>query len=175
MIRSVVQTIVMVVLLLAAMPANAQTNYHDPSTWLLGEISMDMLIKEPHMQWFNQGFDEYSPSQSDLGALLSLSKEDITITIVMGTWCPDSRREVPRFMKLMAAWGFPQEKIRFVGVDSQKKAPLGNYEELGILKVPTFIIFRNKNEVGRIIEYPETSLERDLVIILTRDVNNDKE
>ena len=38
---------------------------------------------------------------------------------------------------------------------------------LGIQRVPTFIIYKNNIESGRIIETPKTSLEQDLVNILT--------
>ena len=85
----------------------------------------------------------------------------------MGTWCPDSRREVPRFMKILDLWKFPGEKVTFIGVDNAKLAPVGGYDKLEIERVPTFIIFRNKVETGRIIENPVTSLEQDMLNILT--------
>ena len=40
------------------------------------------------------------------------------------------------------------------------------FESLNIERVPTFIIYRNKNELGRIVEYPETSLEKDMLDIM---------
>ncbi|MCB1223379.1 MAG: hypothetical protein KDK21_05555, partial [Mesotoga sp.] len=91
---------------------------------------------------------------------------DLTITIVLGTWCSDSRREVPRFMKIIDLWGFPREKIRFIGVDINKIAPLEEYSGLDIERVPTFIFFEKKIEKGRIIEVPVTSLEQDTENIL---------
>jgi thiol-disulfide isomerase/thioredoxin len=92
--------------------------------------------------------------------------DDLTITIVLGTWCSDSRREVPRFMKIIDLWGFPREKIRFIGVDINKIAPLEEYSGLDIERVPTFIFFEKKIEKGRIIEVPVTSLEQDTENIL---------
>jgi hypothetical protein len=56
-------------------------------------------------------------------------------------------------------------------VDDAKKSPVGEYEGLGIQRVPTFIFYKNNIEAGRIIENPATSLEQDIVNILTR---NDK-
>ena len=54
----------------------------------------------------------------------------------------------------------------------QKLSPVGEYNKLDIQSVPTFIIFKNNIEAGRIIENPVTSLEQDLVNILTRKNNN---
>ena len=92
-----------------------------------------------------------------------------TIKIVMGTWCPDSRREVPRFMRILNAIDFPVDRVQFIGVDNAKKSPVENYESLDIIRVPTFIIYKNNIEKGRIIENPTTSLEQDMVNILTRN------
>ena len=94
---------------------------------------------------------------------------DITIKIVMGTWCPDSRREVPRFMRILDVWQFPASKVTFIGVDDAKLSPVGEYDKLDIQRVPTFIIYKNNIEAGRIIENPKTSLEQDMVNILTRN------
>ena len=85
----------------------------------------------------------------------------------MGSWCPDSRREVPRFMRILHVWQFPLENVTFIGVDNAKLSPVGEYDKLDIQRVPTFIIYRNNLEAGRIIENPSTSLEQDLVNILT--------
>ena len=90
----------------------------------------------------------------------------------MGTWCPDSRREVPRFMRILDVWKFHLTKVTFIGVDNAKLSPVGEYEKLKIQRVPTFIIYKNNIEAGRIIENPVTSLEQDMVNILTVMNNN---
>jgi len=57
--------------------------------------------------------------------------------------------------------------MTFVGVDISKLAPVGGYDTLNIERVPTFIFLKNKVEAGRIIETPVTSLEQDMLNILT--------
>jgi thiol-disulfide isomerase/thioredoxin len=101
--------------------------------------------------------------------LLEINKDELTIQIVMGTWCPDSRREVPRFMQILDRWKFPAAKVTFIGVDNAKLSPVGDFDKLDIQRVPTFIILKNKVEAGRIIENPVTSLEQDMLNILTRN------
>ncbi len=109
------------------------------------------------------------PDQEAIGKIMEVNKEDLSIQIVLGTWCPDSRREVPRFMKIIDLIDFPSAKITFIGVDNSKQAPVGEYDKLEIERVPTFIFLRNKVEAGRIIENPVTSLEQDMLDILTRN------
>jgi thiol-disulfide isomerase/thioredoxin len=147
----------------------AITDFSEQSTWLLGYFTRDRLNKTPHCEWYLKGYDEYQPESAVIKNLLQIRPDNLTVKIVLGTWCPDSRREVPRFMKIIDLWKFPVEKITFIGVDNAKVSPVGEYNSLDIQRVPTFIFYKNNIESGRIIENPVTSLEQDIVNILTRE------
>ncbi len=142
-------------------------DFRDATTWLLGDINPAMFLNQPHSEWYLSGYRDYHPDQAFIAELMGHETDDLTITIVLGTWCPDSRREVPRFLKITDLWGFPREKIRLIGVDINKIAPLEEYAGLAIERVPTFIFYKNNIEKGRIIEVPVTSLEQDTRNILT--------
>jgi len=154
----------------SALPA---INFHDQTTWILGYFNPDQLTHYPYSTWYIKGFDDYQVNSDSINNLLDINKEDIAIKVVMGIWCPDSRREVPRFMRVLDAWHFPAAKVTFIGVDDAKQSPVGEYTKLDIQRVPTFIIYKNNIEAGRIIENPSTSLEQDMVKILT-GMNNNK-
>jgi len=145
------------------------TNFYNPETWILGYFERSRMERPPHSEWFKKEYDNYHFSTDMVNRLTDISKDDINVRIVLGTWCPDSRREVPRFMRLMDIWKFPSEKITFIGTDLEKLSPIGEYEKLNIERVPTFIFYKNNIEAGRIIETPVASLERDMVNILTRN------
>jgi thiol-disulfide isomerase/thioredoxin len=153
--------------------SHQSVNYSDQATWLLGYFKQGQLKQEPHSVWFYKGYDEYQVNPDALKSLNGIDQQGLRIKIVMGTWCPDSRREVPRFLKVLDAWEFPSEMLTFIGVDNGKLSPIGEYEQLEIHRVPTFIIYKNNIEAGRIIENPVTSLEQDMVNIL-RGVNNNQ-
>jgi hypothetical protein len=146
---------------------SAKFDYYEQSSWLLGFFEPGMMKREPHAAWFMEGFDTYTPSAAAMNRLMELPKDDLTIKIILGSWCSDSRREVPRFMKILDLWKFPFDKITFIGTDINKISPIGDYESLAIERVPTFILYKNNIEAGRIIEVPKTSLEQDMVNILT--------
>jgi len=76
-------------------------------------------------------------------------------------------------MKVLEAWQFPVAKVTFIGVDDANYRLLGSMLNWIIKRVPTFIFYKNNVEAGRIIENPATSLEQDIVNILT-GMNNNK-
>lgn len=90
------------------------------------------------------------------------------VTVFLGTWCGDSRREVPRLWRAIdEAGGLVPFKISYVCVDRQKKEPAGAVGENGIHYVPTFIVRRGGQEVGRIVEEAPHGIEHDLADLLT--------
>jgi len=145
------------------------TDFSSQSTWLLGYFAKERMTEPPHSEWFVKGYNEYRVDTNVVNKLTDISRDSIKIKIVMGTWCPDSRREVPRFMRIIDYWEYPTDNVTFIGVDDEKKSPVGEYEDLDIERVPTFIFFINNIEAGRIIENPITSLEMDMVKIITRN------
>jgi thiol-disulfide isomerase/thioredoxin len=144
-------------------------NFSDKSTWILGYFNLEKLALEPYSTWYLKEYEEYQINSNVVNQLLDISKDNVKIKIVMGTWCPDSRREVPRMIRILDIWKFPMTQVSFIGVDKTKHTSVSEYESLKIERVPTFIIYKNNVEAGRIIETPLTSLEQDLVNILTRN------
>ena len=146
-----------------------QGDFPQQSTWVLGYFTRERMTIPPHSEWYFRGYNEYIPDSEVINKLKGISKEGLSITIVLGTWCPDSRREVPRFMKILDIWNFPVTDVTFIGVDDMKKSPIGDFEKLDIQRVPTFILYRKNIEAGRIIENHVTSLEQDIGNILSKE------
>jgi hypothetical protein len=112
--------------------------------------------------------DEYRSYHSTLQPTSetdSLIKE-LFITIVLGTWCGDSREQLPRFFRVTDQLGIPPEHITLIGVDGRKQSTDPDVTPMAIERVPTFIFTRNCKELGRIIETPQKSLEEDLLEII---------
>jgi thiol-disulfide isomerase/thioredoxin len=150
-----------------AADAGQAINFREQSTWLLGFIDPVQLGRSPYSEWYLKGYDGYQADTTLTGKISAVLTPDLSITVVLGTWCPDSHREVPRFMKIMKEIGFPPASMTFIGVDIDKRSPVGEFEKLDIQRVPTFIFYKKNIEKGRIIENPTTSLEQDMLNILT--------
>ena len=86
--------------------------------------------------------------------------------IFNATWCPDCRREVPRFFKILDQAGLGGLPITLLGLDRTLRDAEGLAAQWGVRAVPTFIFLRAGGELGRIVERPATTLEGDIARIL---------
>ncbi len=90
------------------------------------------------------------------------------IIVYLGTWCSDSRREVPRFWRALdQTGGMVPFTVEYVTVDEDKQEPAGALEGVGLEYVPTFVVRRDGEEIGRVVEVAEDGIERDLLALLT--------
>ncbi len=138
---------------------------------LVGKINNKGLTKKPYDQWFTKNYLEYTPNQNIIDTLKN-KLNTYTIKIFLGTWCGDSKREVPRFYKILNNSNFSLDRVTTIAVDhsqdNYKKSPGGEHEGLNIHKVPTFIFYKNGKEINRIVESPKRSLEEDMLTLLSK-------
>lgn len=139
---------------------SAQTTGTD--TVMEGRLSQKDVAS--HCPWFEDGKQKYMPDESTVKALLPYAPQ-LRFVVVMGTWCSDSRLHVPPFYRIMETLRIPENRIELIGVDRQKQAPV-DMAPLHIEYVPTFIVFYKGKEIGRIVENPTISLEKDLLQML---------
>ena len=97
---------------------------------------------------------------------LSSIKDSVQIYALFGTWCHDSKKQIPAFMKTLELADNPIIDVKYIAVTKQKTDPENLSQRWDLKYTPTFIIYRQNKEYGRIIEEPEISLEEDLVRIL---------
>lgn len=137
---------------------------------LLGEINKNGLTSNTFNTWFSKKHKDYIVNKG-ITKKLKDSLNQYEIKVFLGTWCGDSRKEVPRFYKVIEAVKFPESQLQVIAVnrteDAYKQSP--NHEEKGlnIHRVPTFIFYKNGKEVNRIVEHPKETLERDMLSIVT--------
>jgi len=150
---------------LLAQEAKTIIDSESNKSMLVGITGRDAYQDNSFAGWFNS---EYTNYQVDTDLLLDNKEkfEGKIIKVVLGTWCSDSRREVPRMIKILDFINFPKDKIFFINVDREKKGIASEADGLNIELVPTFILYEYGKEIGRIIESPVESLEKDLVRII---------
>lgn len=142
------------------------TAQKDKNGYLVGIANKESFNDDAFKKWFEYRYNEYETDKSVISDLTNNIK-GITIKGFMGTWCGDSKRETPRFYKILDQTGFNQNKFQLVCVDRTKTTPDNLQEGLNIIRVPTFIFYRNEVEIGRYVEYPRESMEKDILKILT--------
>jgi thiol-disulfide isomerase/thioredoxin len=115
---------------------------------------------------YEPNYAAYQPDSTALIDLKSLLKNK-KVTIVLGTWCGDSKLQVPHFLKIMDAAKIGEDQFEIIAVDGLKKAENGLIDQFKITNVPTFIFTDKKGtEIGRITESPRETLEKDMLKLL---------
>lgn len=144
------------------------SNYNKADTDLLGACTRSQLEQAPFNTWFQTNYAHYKVD-STIADQLRSQLADRTFTIFMGTWCGDSKREVPRIFRILDYCGVAPSRIRLIMVshaDSTYKQSPGHEERgMDIFKVPDLLVYYKGREEGRIIESPVVSLEKDLLDI----------
>jgi len=133
---------------------------------LISECTRDGLLSFPEIRdSYLQLYPAYTPDRVVTDMIKPLICGVRTIA-VLGTWCGDSKLNLPGLLKVFDVLKIPENDIRFLCVDGRKTAGPGLIDHLNIEFVPTFIFFRHNRELGRIIERPLISPEEDLLMIL---------
>ena len=113
-----------------------------------------------------ENYDKFEPQNELLEKVKNRLGHNLKIDVYLGLWCPDSRNNVPKFLKIMdrlkadvpvhyyTVWQKPNRDIKYY------------VEDMKVERVPTFIFFRDGKEIGRIIENPKKSLLDDFLEIL---------
>ncbi|HYC87832.1 MAG TPA: peptidylprolyl isomerase [Thermoanaerobaculia bacterium] len=115
---------------------------------------------------------DYTPDITVLEMMKSYVRAGDRVEVYMGTWCPDSQREVPKFLRirddLRSQFGV-ELPAKFVAVDRSKQKPEALIAGKGVEKVATFIYYRGDEELGRIVEKTQSPLfEDDLLSIVAK-------
>ena len=133
---------------------------------LVGIQTEESFKQQPFSEWFNPN---YSDAKLDVSTVKKIKKhmKGITIKAFMGTWCGDSQHEVPIFYKLMDAIDFDDNKLTMIALNQSKETPDNLQEGYEITNVPTFIFLKKGKEIGRFVEFPRETLEKDMLKIVS--------
>ena len=166
MIRILFITLISMVTIQAQI--NIETDSKTDLPMLVGRGIKSDMLKEPFLEWYKENSES---TEADHGLVQAASDfiNGVTMEIFMGTWCGDSRREVPRFLQIIEEAGYESETQSIAYLNRDRTNPQGDEKGKNIHHVPTFIIYRDGIELGRIIESPIESLEDDLFNILMGD------
>ena len=149
-----------------AAAATAEVETNEQGDILVGSIQKDDLSQAPHSAWFEPTYQAYEPSPQALETIKNNIGE-YDIKIFMGTWCGDSRREVPKFYKLLEKSNYDLDKLEVQAVRYDKTLPNDLQKQYDIHHVPTIIFYKNGEEVDRFVEYAQDSLEEDIAKIVS--------
>ncbi len=129
---------------------------------LIGLVDEEGLKHPVFVENWKDQMDIYTPDKVVTKKIKKFFRKnkDIEVMVFFASWCHDSQVQMPDFVKLAK-----QAKIKnvtYYALSRKKDMPSMDIEKYNIELVPTFIFYRGGQEIGRIIESPKVSLEKDL-------------
>jgi thiol-disulfide isomerase/thioredoxin len=148
---------------------NAEIKNESGQVILAGHASVSAMELPNYKSWYDDSYNKYTVDMTAAEQIKPLLQNK-RMEIFLGSWCGDSRREVPRMMKVLQNAGMDTTNVALIFVDNSKHAykqsPQHEEKNKNIHHVPSFIIYDRNKELGRIIESPVTTLEKDMLAIL---------
>jgi thiol-disulfide isomerase/thioredoxin len=137
---------------------------------IIGRTNLD-AIKQNHVFWseYLHNYEQYVVDEPVVEEIIQLLQgRKISATVVLGTWCGDSKEQFPVFEKIIEK--IPQNRlfVDIIGVDRDKLAADMDISSFGIEFVPTYIFYEEDKEIGRIVETPSITMEKDILEILRK-------
>ncbi|HEX2836148.1 MAG TPA: peptidylprolyl isomerase [Thermoanaerobaculia bacterium] len=136
----------------------------------IGPITTEKMLSR--LPDYAKRHDEYRPDITVLEMMKGYVRAGDRVEVYMGTWCSDSQREVPKFLRILddLKSNFGTElPVTYVAVDRAKHEPAKLLDGRHIDKVATFIYYRGDAELGRIVEKPTSpQFEDDLLTIVAK-------
>jgi thiol-disulfide isomerase/thioredoxin len=134
---------------------------------LKGFVTRQELASDSSFGWFAKNGKDYTPDASAVTAFKG-AKDSIYILAFGGTWCHDTQFILPKFYALADAAGLAADHITLLGVDHNKKTVQHLSETFNVINVPTFIVLKNGQELGRVVEYGKKGMwDRELGEVIT--------
>lgn len=131
---------------------------------LLGPVTREQ-IEEAEPEWV--AAEAEAELDAEAVQALALVEPGAEIEVYLGTWCSDSQRELARFWRALDEnFGVVPFDVEYVAVDRSENRPPELERDLDLRYVPTFIVRRDGNEVGRMVEVSPGGIERDLLGLL---------
>ena len=135
------------------------------SSELVGPVSESEILSADRI--FEIYVDRYRPDSSAVEYVKNW-KEPVNVIIFFGTWCRDSKKYIPGFMKLMRTAAPENIEVEYIGVDAQKKFPGKFLKKFNIKYIPSVVVLNGDSELGRIEEKPQKPIELAFVEILKK-------
>lgn len=134
----------------------------------IGPMTAERLISL--VPEYQERRDSYAADITVLEMMKSQVRAGDRLEVFLGTWCPDSQREVPKLLRILddlkSQFGVDLP-VTYLAMDRSKLIPAAPAAGKHITKLSTFIYYRGDRELGRIEERPIGVFEDALLTLAT--------
>jgi thiol-disulfide isomerase/thioredoxin len=107
----------------------------------------------------------YRPDAATV-ARLAAARLPAEIVVFFGTWCRTCKHDLPALLATLDAAKNPNLRLTLIATDENLAEPADLISRFRVVTTPTVIVQVDGQELGRIEEDPEVSMEADLAAIL---------
>ncbi|MBN2207313.1 MAG: thioredoxin family protein [Candidatus Aminicenantes bacterium] len=130
---------------------------------LVGPLTQDDILAA--LPDWHDRMVSYEAGYAAIAALKDIP-DAVQVEVYLGSWCSDSAAHVPAFFQVLNLVNSPRFDVSCMGVPRAQEDRLPYIAGKAIEKLPTFIIYVNGLEKGRVVETPSLTIEEDLLAIL---------
>ena len=138
---------------------------HEGEVMLLGKVNRKGLELEEVATPYKEGFEEHILDTASV-KLLEPLLNNIKLKVFIRSCCSDSQIHIPALYKILDLANFNYDNLEMVALSHNKDTPDGLEEGYDIEYVPTIIVYKDQNEIGRFVEMAQETLEKDLLAII---------
>jgi thiol-disulfide isomerase/thioredoxin len=138
---------------------------HDEGIMLIGKVNRNGFKKKELDSLFKAAYNDHILDSIAVEELKPFLK-DIHFKVFTRSCCTDSQREIPALYKVLDNANFNYDHLEMVALSHDKDTPDGLEKGFDVEYVPTIIVFKDDVELGRFVEFPQETLEKDLLAII---------
>lgn len=150
-------------------PVQVENSEEVQQPLLIGKFTKEDLQKPPYDSWFKSEYENFKPT-SGVMTTIENNISNYEIVAIMGSWCGDSKREIPKLLKILDETGYDLSNLTMIGVDRNKVSPERLEESYDLDRVPSIIFLQNGIEINRFVEYPRETIEEDIAKIVSGQI-----
>ncbi|MHB8054458.1 MAG: YbbN family protein [Candidatus Aminicenantales bacterium] len=147
----------------AALVFAAATPFPGQEGVLTGALDLNRILAA--VPGWARAAKAYEPDYQAVEAIHRLGKS-VRIRAFVGTWDAKETGSVAAFIKTIEMADNPTVAVDWIGVSRDLKEPAEPLRAYGVEKIPTFIIWADGEEKGRITGTPRETIESDLAAFL---------
>jgi len=129
--------------------------------------SLQKALAEKFVQSIATEYNSYHPDSASMAELKLRWNDSLSVKVIGGNWCSDTRQQLPRLCNVLDAIGANAESFGYYKVNKDKKALSNDFAaKHEVNRVPTAFIFKDGKLLGEIVETPKKSWENHLLEII---------
>jgi thiol-disulfide isomerase/thioredoxin len=140
---------------------------HEGEMMLLGKINRKGFELEEIAEEYNLAYEEHILDTTSVRLLEPLLKT-VTLKVFVRSCCSDSQIHIPALFKILDFANFDYRHLEMIALSHDKTTPERLEKGFNIEYVPTIIVYKDGEEIGRFVEYAQETLEKDLLSIINQ-------